>query len=184
MCFETYQKILNEAIEELKEEKFNDLFKGKKSNLYLKECQLDTDLEILIPEDYVSNTNERLNLYKEINTFKTEEEITQFSKRLTDRFGPAPKIMCNLFSAIRLKWSAKKIGFEKIILKNKKMTVILPDKEKESYYNSSLFQNILKYLKINSEHILLEEKNNKLYLKIKEVNKIQKALEICTEILS
>jgi len=181
--FETYQKILNDAIEELKKEKFEELFKNKKLNFYTKDCQLDTDLEIVIPEKYVSNISERLNLYKELNTLKKEEEINEFINRLIDRFGPIPKSIYNLFNAIRLKWIAKEIGFERIILKNNKMQVYLPEEDNSLYYNSKIFQKILKYLKSNFQNCEMTEKKGKLSIKIQNVKSIKESLIICQEII-
>ena len=181
--FETYQKILNDAIEELKKEKFEELFKNKKLNFYTKDCQLDTDLEIVIPEKYVSNISERLNLYKELNTLKKEEEINEFRNRLIDRFGPIPKSIYNLFNAIRLKWIAKEIGFERIILKNNKMQVYLPEEDNSLYYNSKTFQKILKYLKSNFQNCEMTEKKGKLSIKIQNVKSIKETLIICQEII-
>ena len=181
--FETYQKILNDAIEELKKEKFEELFKNKKLNFYIKDCQLDTDLEIVIPEKYVSNISERLNLYKELNTLKKEEEINEFINRLIDRFGPIPKSIYNLFNAIRLKWIAKEIGFERVILKNNKMQVYLPEENNSLYYNSKTFQKILKYLKSNVQNCEMTEKKGKLAIKIQNVKSIKESLIICQEII-
>ena len=117
--FDTYQKILNEAIEELKQEKFESLLSDKNDKFYVKDCQIDTDLQILIPDDYVANVNERLSLYKEINNTENEKDINNFSLKIKDRFGKIPQEVENLFNILRLKWIAKKIGFERIILKRK-----------------------------------------------------------------
>ncbi len=181
--FETYQKILNEAIEELKRDKFKELFKENSENFYVKDCQIDTDLEILIPEKYVSNISERLNLYKELNNFKKESEITQFINRLTDRFGPIPNEINNVFDALRLRWFSKKIGFERIILKNEKMRAYFSGESNSPYYNSNAFKQTLDYLKYNFATCEMIEKKEKLSIKIKNIKNLKEALEVCLNIL-
>ena len=180
--FETYQKILNEAIEELKKEKFEKLFK-KQDKLYVQDCKLDTDLEVLIPDNYVSNISERLNLYKELNNFTKEEEITYFTERLIDRFGAIPEELNSLLNAVRLKWVAKKIGFERIILKKNKMIAYLPSDKKSLYYTSRSFKCILNYLKNNFDKCKMIEKKEKLSIKIKDIKTINMALAVCEIIL-
>ena len=180
--FETYQKILNEAIEELKQEQFQDLFEEETERFYVKDCQLDTDLEILIPDTYVSNISERLNLYKELNNFKEEDEITAFIERLNDRFGTAPQAIYNVCDALRLRWVAKKIGFERIILKNDRMRAYFPSKADSPYYNTGAFQQALGYLKNNFGTCEIVENKGKLSMRIKNINSIEGALGVCKEI--
>ena len=179
--FDTYQKILNEAIEELKQEKFDSLISDKE-NFYVKDCQIDTDLQILIPDNYVANVNERLSLYKEINNTKDEKEIIDFSSKIKDRFGPIPKEVENVFDILRLKWTAKKIGFEKIILKESIMRAFLPIKSQSNYYNSNAFQKILNYLKNHHNHCEIKEIKEKLCLKVSYINSAHFALKTCQEI--
>ena len=102
-----YQKILNEAVEELKQEKFKELFSDSKEEYFIKDCQIDTDLEILIPETYISNIEERLNIYKELNSIKEEKELQIFKSNLEDRFGETPKSVEDLISSMKLKWVKK-----------------------------------------------------------------------------
>lgn len=180
--FETYQKILNEAIEELKQEKFQDLFEDEKENFYIKDCNLDTDLEILIPDTYVSNVSERLNLYKELNNFTTEKEITKFIERMKDRFGTTPVAISNICDALRLRWIAKRIGFERIILKNDRMLAYFPEKSESTYYNSEEFKQVLNYLKCNFSNCDMIEKKGKLSIRIKNIKSVEEALEVCKDI--
>ena len=180
--FETYQKILNEAIDELKQEKFYDIFKNEKKMFYIKDCTLDTDLEILIPDTYVSNISERLNLYKELNSFSTEKEISKFIERLNDRFGTTPDAINNVCDALRLRWLAKEIGFERIILKNKIMYAYLPIKSDFHYYNSEAFKQILNYLKYNFSSCEMTEKKEKLCIRIKDIKSIKEALKVCKDV--
>ena len=109
--FETYQKILNEAIEELKSEKFSELFPKVKSNIFIKDCQLDTDLEVVIPDSYVSSVSERLYLYNKLNSLKQENDIIVFQESIKDRFGKIPKEVINLCNSVKLRWIEKEIGF-------------------------------------------------------------------------
>ena len=180
--FETYQKILNEAIEELKTEKFQDLFEDEKKEFYVQDCQLDTDLEILIPDNYVSNISERLNLYKELNNFTKEEEITSFIERLNDRFSTVPEAIYNVCDALRLRWVAKQIGFERIILKNNMMRAYFPTHADSPYYNSESFKQTLDYLKNHFGTCKMIENKGKLSMKINNINNIKVALSICKEI--
>ena len=180
--FETYQKILNEAIEELKQDKFQDLFEDELDEFYVKDCQLDTDLEILIPDTYVSNISERLNLYKELNNFTKEEEITAFIERLNDRFGSVPPSIYNVCNALRLRWVAKEIGFERIILKNERMRSYFPSQSDSNYYKSDAFKLALNYLKYNFSSCEMIENKGKLSILVKNIHSIEEALEICKEI--
>ena len=177
--FDTYQKILNEAIEELKSDKFQELFEDEKEQFYVKDCQLDTDLEILIPDTYVSNISERLNLYKELNNFTKEEEITSFIEHLKDRFGVVPDAIKNVCDALRLRWLAKQIGFERIILKNDSMRAYFPTKADSPYYNSDAFQKVLDYLKHNFGTCEMIENKGKLSMKIENIRSLQDALGVC-----
>ena len=165
MGFETYQKILNEAIEELKEEKFQELFSNKEKLFYVKDCQLDTDLEILIPDKYVSSISERLNLYKELNSFTKEIEIEDFMKKLNDRFGKVPKEIDSVCNAIRLRWTAKKIGFERVSLKNNNMRAYFTSKSDSEFFNSNNFKKVLNYLKDNPKNCEISEKRVNFQLK-------------------
>tara|TARA_B100001142_G_scaffold170032_1_gene169590 strand:+ start:31102 stop:34428 length:3327 start_codon:yes stop_codon:yes gene_type:complete len=181
--FETYQKILNEAVEELKRDKFEELFHNESKEFYIKDSQLDTDLEILIPDTYVSNISERLNLYKQLNNFTKEKEITIFIDQLKDRFGAVPEEINNVCDTLRLRWVAKKIGFERIILKNDRMRSYFPVKANSPYYNSDAFKKVLNYLKKNFETCEMIEQKGKLSISIRNIKRIKEALAICREII-
>jgi len=180
--FEMYKKILDEAIEELKEEKFQDLFENKKEEFYIKDCALDTDLEILIPENYVSNVEERLNLYKELNNFTKEEEIVNLEEKLKDRFGELPKAIFRIFDAIRLRWFGKKIGFTRIILKSGKLKAFFTTDKNSSYFESRQFSRILDYLKKNFRTCEMKEKNGKLFFIVKNISELKTAISFCKRI--
>ena len=143
--FETYQKILDEAIQELKETDFKDLFKEEiaQRGSYVRDVIIETDVEMLIPDEYVSNTQERLNLYTELNSIENEEGIAAFAKRLKDRFGERlPKPVDALFEALRLQWVCKKIGFERLILKSGKLRCYFVSDPQSSFYETAHFQEI------------------------------------------
>jgi transcription-repair coupling factor (superfamily II helicase) len=144
--FETYQKILEEAIEELKENEFKTLFKDEKKSKeknYVKEVQIDTDFEILFPDEYINVVNERLILYNELSAIKDEEALKGFKKNLEDRFGKIPPEGEELLSTLRLKWLASKMGLERLIIKNKKCVGYFLSDQQSDFYQSPLFNQIL-----------------------------------------
>jgi transcription-repair coupling factor (superfamily II helicase) len=146
--FETYQKILDEAIQELKETDFKDLFKEEiaQRGSYVREVTIETDIEMLIPDEYVSNTQERLALYTELNTIENEEGIAAYAKRIEDRFGRIPKQVNALFEGLRLQWMCKKIGFERLILKKGQLRCYFLGDPQSSFFETEQFQKILTFL--------------------------------------
>ena len=175
---EMYQKILDEALLELKETEFQDLFaKEKGQQDFVRECQLETDLEIFIPTDYVSSAPERLMLYKELDSLKTEEDLTQFTKRLQDRFGSLPSATKDLLNALRLRWAAQKLGFEKLILKFGKMTGVFTGSEEAGFFQSEIFGKILEAIKTHPNCCEIKEKKEKLTLIFEKVSSVKKGLE-------
>ena len=185
--FETYQKILNEAIEELKESDFKELFEHEKtSNFieYVKDIQVDTDLEILIPDEYVNNVEERLALYNELASIETAEELSKFENNLIDRFGPIPSPVENLLQSIKLKWKGKELGMERIVLKNGKLTAYFVNKPNNNYFQSEKFRLILNYVQSYPQNVNFREKPAKnsselpsLLLKIDHVKNVSNALK-------
>ena len=146
--FETYQKILDEAIQELKETDFKDLFKEEiaQRGSYVRDVTIETDVEMLIPDAYVSNTQERLNLYTELNNIENEEGVKAFAKRLEDRFGKLPHQVNALFEALRLQWLCKKLGFERLILKGGKLRCYFLGDPQSSFYMTDHFNKIMTFL--------------------------------------
>ena len=180
--FEMYQRILDEAIEELKEEKFKNLFHDEKEKFIIKDCQLDTDLEILIPEEYVSNVEERINLYQQLNKIDDYKELRNFKNKLIDRFGKTPKELEILFSAVILKWIGKEIGFEKIIFKNKIFRGYFTSNKKSIYFESKQFKKVLSFLKNKPKSCELKEVKDKLVLKKDNLIGIDLAINFLNEI--
>jgi transcription-repair coupling factor (superfamily II helicase) len=145
--YETYQKILEEAVNELKETEFKELFveEMEKRKEYVKEVELDTDIEMLIPDNYVTNIQERLALYTSLDEIENEEGILKFRSELKDRFGKIPKEVDELFNGLRIRWVCRKLGFERVILKNKKLRLYFLGNPQSSYFETPTFQGLLKY---------------------------------------
>ena len=181
--FDTYQKILSEAIEELKENEFKDLYNSEetKPKEFIKEVQIDTDFEILFPDNYINSITERLNLYNELSTLETDEEIQQYEQRLVDRFGELPIQAIDLLDSVRLKWFAKKLGLEKVVLKQKRMIGYFIADQQSTFYQTEAFTNILKYIQQNPTTSVMKEKQTKSGLRLLitfiKINSVETALE-------
>ena len=176
--FEMYHKILDEAIQELKETEFADLFiHEREEKKFVSDCQIDTDLEILLPSDYVNSVSERLLLYKELDNTGSEENLVEFENQLRDRFGTLPKPAIELLSTIRLRWIAEKLGFEKILLKNKRFIGYFVSNPASFFYQSEVFSNILKYVQKNSNKCRLKEDKSRLSLTIRDIETVEQANE-------
>ena len=183
--FETYQKIMNEAIEELKENEFKELYEDQydvNNKEFVKEFQLDTDFELLFPDNYINSVTERLSLYNELSNCKTEEELLLFEQKLTDRFGKLPKPATDLLNSVRIKWKAKYIGIEKLVLKQSKMVGYFIADQQSDYYSSSKFRKVLTFVQLHASLCQLKEKETKnglrLLLTFDNVKSVNKALEI------
>ncbi len=188
MGFETYQKILNEAIEELKENEFKELYKdaSDKPKEYVKEIQIDTDFEILFPDDYINIISERLNLYNKLSTLKSEKELLTFESELIDRFGDFPTQVVDLLNSVRIKWIAKHLGFERLILKQSKIIGYFVSDQESSYYQTSVFTKVLRFVQLNTEICTMKEKETKsglrLLLTFENITSVNKALEMLRKI--
>ncbi len=186
--FDTYQKILNEAIDELKENEFKELYKDTsgKPKTFVKDIQIDTDFELLFPDDYINSITERLNLYKELNDLTTEEELITFEKHLIDRFGELPVQAEDLLNSVRVKWLAKNIGFERLILKKGKMIGYFISDTQSSYYQTEMFTKVLQYVQQNPTISVMKEKETRnglrLLLTFIRIDSIEKALEVLKKI--
>jgi transcription-repair coupling factor (superfamily II helicase) len=178
--YETYMKILDEAVSELKETEFKDLYpiENQEEHIFVRECTIETDLEILIPDHYVNNVNERLILYRELDDLKNENDLLKFEQMMLDRFGPIPAQTAELFDTIRLRWIAREIGFEKLILKFGKLTGYFITNEQSPYYQTQTFSKVLKYLQHHHQHTKMEEKNNRLQLSVTDVRSVRAAIAI------
>lgn len=182
--FEMYHKILDEAVQELKENEFAALFEEdlkEKVSVLVQDCTIETDLELLIPESYVSNISERLGLYSKLDGLEKEEELDQFGQMLQDRFGPAPQAVQDLMETVRLRWQAEGLGIEKLVLKASQMKCYLLPSSKESFYNSSVFGNMMKFVQQHPKSCKIKEHKNRLILSVDQVLSIQKAQHLLRE---
>ncbi|WP_428071306.1 transcription-repair coupling factor [Chryseobacterium gambrini] len=166
MGFETYQKLMQEALEELKDdEEFENLFENEEERNKLfkttKDVNIDTDLELMLPDWYISNTEERLLLYQKLAEIDSGESLTKFESELIDRFGELPKEAVNLLKSVSLKWLAADIGFEKIVMKNGVFLGYFPGNPQDKFYQTNKFRTIINYLTKNPKEAQLKEKTGK-----------------------
>jgi transcription-repair coupling factor (superfamily II helicase) len=176
---EMYQKILDEALLELKETEFKDLFEEElKKNDFVKECQFESDLGIMIPNYYVESSSERLSLYKELDAIKDEEGLEAYKRRLKDRFGDLPIETNALINTIKLRWLAKNIGFERLTIKNNRMTGHFTGERDSDYFSSDAFGKVLDFIKKNPAASTMREKNNKLTLVFDRIKSVDTALRM------
>jgi transcription-repair coupling factor (superfamily II helicase) len=190
--FDTYNRILNEAIQELKENEYSALFAGDKpgnketkaGDKYINDCQIDTDLELLFPDDYISNISERIHLYRQLDNIETEEGLNEFAGQLEDRFGLIPEPTSQLLEVVKLRWEAVKLGFEKIVLKNNKFIAYFISNQDSPYYKSEIFGNILSFVKKNPHSLGLKEVNKKLTLTAGNITSISDAVSFIRSVLN
>ncbi|WP_298781289.1 transcription-repair coupling factor [uncultured Polaribacter sp.] len=186
--FDTYQKILQEAIEELKENEFKELYPtdNSKPKEYVKEVQIDTDFEILFPDDYINSITERLALYNKLGTLAKETELQIFESEIIDRFGEFPTQVEDLLDSVRIKWLAKELGLEKIILKQKRMIGYFVSDQQSDFYQTDAFSRMLKYVQQNSKSCVMKEKETKnglrLLITFIRIDSVKTALEILQKI--
>jgi len=182
--FETYQKIMNEAIEELKENEFKDLYPEDETveKEFVKDIQIDTDFELLFPDEYINNISERLNLYNELSLIKDEETLLAYENKLIDRFGPLPKQAVSLLNSIKIKWIATKFGIEKLIMKQGKMIAYFVSDQQSDYYQSNNFHRVLQFVQKHQNLGKMKEKQTpnglRLLLTFENVKSVRKALEL------
>jgi transcription-repair coupling factor (superfamily II helicase) len=186
--FDTYQKILKEAIDELKENEFKELYPKdlSKPKEFVKEVQIDTDFEILFPDDYVNSVTERLSLYNKLGTLETDEALTIFETEIVDRFGKIPDEVSDLLDSVRIKWLAKALGLEKIILKQKRMLGYFVANQQSDFYQTEAFTKILKYVQQNGKSCVMKEKETKnglrLLITFIRIDSVKTALAILQKI--
>jgi len=181
--YETYQRILNEAVHELKDEEFAELYadertENKGNKAYVTDCQIDTDLELMFSNDYIENVSERINMYRELDNLESESELKTYQQRLEDRFGKLPKQATGLMLIVRLRWLAMRFGVEKLVLKNDQMIAYLVSNLKSPYYQSEEFGRMLQYMARNPRFCKLREQNDKRSVVFSDIKTIDKAWEI------
>jgi transcription-repair coupling factor (superfamily II helicase) len=191
--FETYQRILNEAMLELKESgsvkisvEPEDSQIQKTSSYekrYINDFQIDTDLEIMFPDEYVSNISERIRLYKELNAIESEDSLLSFENKLVDRFGDLPPSAKSLLDIVRIKWIAVKLGIEKILLKNNMLIANFVSDPKSKFYRSELFVSIMNFVNKTPKRMKIKQSESKLSLTITEISSVKAAISILQNIL-
>lgn len=189
MGFETYQKMMQEALEELKDdENFENLFENEEDRNKLfkstREVNIDTDLELMLPDDYVSSTEERLSLYQKLADIQSAKELEQFENELIDRFGTLPDEAINLLKSVELKWLAAEIGFDKLVVKNKVFLGYFPANPQDKFYQSEKFKKIIAYLTQNPADATLKEKNNQLMMRKDNVKNVDDVNLVLNRILA
>jgi transcription-repair coupling factor (superfamily II helicase) len=179
---ETFHKILNEAVRELKQKDLKHLFdEDEETDLttaedYVSDCTVDTDTEILIPTDYVESIQERLFLYHKLDRLDKEEDLAKFSQELEDRFGPIPRKVEDLFVALRCRWVAKQLGFEKLILRKKQLRLYFISDPESPYFESAVFQHIMNYIQTKTNKASLKNVGKNFMLIITKVNDLGEVL--------
>jgi transcription-repair coupling factor (superfamily II helicase) len=176
--FEMYQKILQEAIKELKRTEFRTLFKEEisKQEDFVQDCTIDTDLEILIPDSYVESITERLSLYSRLDNCDTEEELLQFHVELKDRFGPVPKKVEDLFTTVRCRKQAVQLGFEKMLLKDDTLKCYFINKPDSPYFESPIFKNLLDFIQKQTNKARLKQVGKLFLLVVDDIKSMAQLL--------
>lgn len=188
--YETYHRILNEAIQELKQGEYKELFEQEKEDAgqaflqtqFVSDCQIDTDMELLFPDKYIQSISERMLLYRELDNLETEESLVKFEAGLLDRFGKLPNQSKELLEVVRLRWLAIDLGIERIILKDKKMICYFISDQQSPYYQSPIFTKVLQFVQQNPGKCRMKEKKDKLSLSFEQVKSIQTAKAILEQI--
>ena len=181
--FDAYQKILQEAVTELKENEFAELYADETQQaVYITDTQLDSDFELLYPDNYIHSITERLNLYNELSNLKNEEELSQYEYRLIDRFGALPPQARDLLNSVRIKWLATQMGIERLVMKQGKMLGYFIADQQSKFYQSGTFQRVLAFVQRNSDKCHLNEKETRnglrLIITFDKITSIDKALRI------
>ena len=183
--YETYQKILQEAVEELKTQEFSELYYGDSSvsenREYVSDCQFESDLELMLPDDYVPQEAERISLYRELDGLEQEREVAAFCERLRDRFGAIPAVTLDLVQVVNLRRVAKELGFEKVSLKQGKMYLYFVGDEHKAYYQSEIFGRVLNYLQQNPRRCKLRELGGRRSMVVQSVSTVLEAVQILKE---
>jgi len=187
--YETYQKILSQAVIELKNEEFNDLYQeeaeqGKvlTGDDFVDDCAVESDLEMYFPDTYVPGSSERMLLYRELDRIENDDDLSAYRKRLIDRFGPVPREGEELMHVVSLRRLGKHLGCEKIILKQQTLQMQFVSNAQSPFYKSAIFSKILEYVTTHVKHCNLKEKNTKRYLRISDVDSVESAVKILNEI--
>jgi len=185
--FEMYHKILDEAVQELKDNEFKDLFvkdlTKEAAKVVARDCTIETDMEILIPDKYVSNISERIGLYAKLDSIKNEEKLQEFITNVSDRFGAMPEAVKDLVETVRLRWQAEQLGFEKVVMKNEVMKCYFMPSENEAYFQSPIFGKIIAFVQQRPRKSKMKEHRTRLILTFNEVNSVDEGKALFKEML-
>lgn len=177
--FDTYHKILDDAIQELKENEFKELFAeelSEKAKQLVPDCVIETDLELLIPETYVANTRERLHLYATLDDIADEESLQKFMDGLRDRFGAFPSSVEQLVNTVRLRWCCERLGFEKVVMKGGRLRATFVGRD--DYFRSPVFGRVLSFVQSHAKRCRLKDQIGKPMLSIEEISSVDEALRL------
>lgn len=181
--YETYQRILSEAMLELREYEFKDLYSQedemakREEIVYVPDCQIDTDLELLFPDSYIKNISERMRLYRELDNIDQEDKLQAFETQIVDRFGPLPKASRELLDVVRLRWKSQNLGIEKIILKGNKMLAYFISNQESPFYQSAVFDRLIRYIQKNPRIFQMKEAKDKLSMVVENVKSVKQAID-------
>ena len=187
--YETYQKVLKEAVEELKNEEFSELYNDENNKhtnedeIFVTDCIIESDLELLFSNEYIPNVSERISLYQELDNMEKESDIQQFTSKLEDRFGRIPEEGKELIRVVRLRQLAKQLGMEKIVLKQGKMILFFVSDSHIRYFQSTAFGKVICYLQKNPRQCQLREIKTKRSMVISNINTVENAVSVLNDIL-
>jgi transcription-repair coupling factor (superfamily II helicase) len=184
--YETYQKILKEAVVELRTEEFSDVLTADDNDEkeYVADCVIESDMELLLPSSYVPQESERIILYKELDSIEREIDLQAFKERLVDRFGKIPPETAELLRVQRLRRLARQLGIEKVSLKQERMYLYFVDESNKAYYQSPMFGKIINFMQQNARRCNIRENNNRRSISIAMVTTVEAAVDILTTIQS
>ena len=187
--FETYQKILTQAVTELKNDEFSDMYQeemasGKKitGDEFVDDCAVESDLEMFFPDQYVPSSSERMLLYRELDNITNDDDLERYKANLRDRFGEIPREGIELLQVVPLRRFGKALGFEKIILKNRILQMQFVSNPMSAYYKSEAFEKALAYIGKNARRCNIKESRGKRYMTVNNINTVEDAVEVLREI--
>ena len=187
--YETYQKILSQAVTELKNEEFGDLYQEEMDegqqltgDDFVDDCSIESDLEMYFPDTYVPGSSERMLLYRELDRIENDDDLAAYRKRIIDRFGPVPREGEELMHVVSLRRLGKRLGCEKIMLKQGTMQMQFVSNVQSPFYRSTMFSKVLNYATTHIKQCALKEKNNKRFLRIARITSVEQAVAILQEI--
>lgn len=186
--YETYQRILNEALLELRETEYKETFEEDENTsnptIFVTDCLIETDTELRLPESYIENVAERMHLYRELDNMEEETDVVAFENNLIDRFGSIPEAGQRLFELVRIRRMAKQLGIEKIIFKNNLLYLYFVSNQASPFYQSALFSSILMWIQHNSKKATMKEGKSKLYLMVRDIQSIKEVKQLVDDMLS